>query len=169
MSKKHASTRPSRERQMKDIAIYAVIFMLIASKYAMNVLVSSMQTLPDIKMPLTVLGLIMWAAPYRKHKEPPFKRQCNASGIKEKLTPNAKCSYKVLHSLCLKSRPTTFTLPSGTHTRLAYHQGFSWIEFKQPYSALKNQIFPKLTGHSRFQGFIVWVWCENHSARAGLS
>lgn len=44
---------------MKDIAIYSVIFMLIASKYAMNVLVSSMQTLPDIKMPLTVLGLIM--------------------------------------------------------------------------------------------------------------
>lgn len=65
---------------------------------------------------LTVLGLIMWAAPYCKHKEPPFKRQYNASGIEEKkLTLIAKCTkYSIL-----KCRPTEFPLSSGTHTKPA--------------------------------------------------
>ena len=54
MSSKHANVRSSgaeREKKIKGAAICALIFMLIASKYAMNVLVFTTQFLPDIKMP----------------------------------------------------------------------------------------------------------------------
>lgn len=52
MSGKHANEKASGKKEIKDAAIYGLIFMLPASKYAMNVLVSSTQTPPDIKMPL---------------------------------------------------------------------------------------------------------------------
>lgn len=93
MSSKHANARPSGEKEIKDTAIYTLMFMLIASKYAMNVLVSSnTDAAKHQNASLTVLGLMMWATPHCKHKEPLFKRQCNASGIEEKMTLTAKCT-----------------------------------------------------------------------------
>lgn len=59
-SGKHANARPSGEKEIKDTAIYTLMFMLIASKYAMNVLVSSnTDAAKHQNASLTVLGLMM--------------------------------------------------------------------------------------------------------------
>lgn len=161
MSCKHANARPSGEREnqrhcnllfniyVNSIQICNECFSILRADSARHQNAS-----------LTVLGLIMWAAPYCKHKEPPFKRQYNASGIEEKKTDSHCQVYKVFH----------IKVPSHWIHAVFWdkHQASLLalgMEFKQPYLIRKNQIFPKLRGHFRFQHFFVWVWSKKHSVR----
>lgn len=165
MSGKHANARPSGERggKIKDTAIYSLIFMLIASKYAMNVLVSSTQTVPDIKMP----HWQYWGSSCEQHHTANTKSLLSKDNTtlqgsrgKKKTKTDSHCQvYKVLH-IKVPSHwiPAVFW---DTHQASLLALG---MEFKQPYLIHKNQIVPKLTGHFFCsQHFIVWAWCKKQS------
>lgn len=166
MSSKHANARPSGERGIKGTAIYTLMLVLIASKYAMNVLVSSTRCWQISKCLSDSTGAHHVSNSILQTQRASFQKTMQR--FRDLGKTDSHCQlYKVLHCMWLKCRPTAFTLSSGTHTRLALlHWG---IEYKQPYQTPKNQTFPKLTGHFCSQHFIVWVWCENRLVRVEIS
>lgn len=117
------NTRPSGEREISHTTvIFTIIFMLIASKYAMNVLVSSMQTVPDIKCLSDITGAHHVSSSILQTQRASFQKTMKR--FRDQGKTDSHCQvYKILQSLCLKGRPTAFTMSSGTPTTLAY---FPW-------------------------------------------
>lgn len=157
MSSKHANTRPSGEKEIKDTAIYTLIFMLIASKYAMNVSVSSMQTLPDIKMPLwRCCGSSCEQLHTANTKSLLSKDNATLQGLRKNWLSLASVQSAPCHA---------FTVPAHCiHAVFRDTDQASLLllgtELQQLYLAPKNPIFPKLTGWV-YSHFIVCLQCDN--------
>lgn len=120
---REVNTIPSGEREIKGTTIiYAIMLMFIASKYPINVSVSSMQKLPDIKCLSDVTGAHHVSSSILQTQRASYQKTMQR--FRDQGETDSHCQvYKVLHGMWLKGRPTAFTMSSETPTTLAY---FSW-------------------------------------------
>lgn len=147
MSSKHANARPSGEKEIKDTAIYTLIFMLIASKYAMNVLASSTQTLLDIKMPLwRYWGSSCEQLHTANTKSLLSKDNATLQGLRKNWLSLASVQSTPCHA---------FTVPAHCIHAVFWDTDQASLlplrtELKQLYLTPTNQIFLKLKGQFSF-------------------